>query len=103
MTYDVLIIGAGITGCVLAERLASRGKKILIIDKRDHIGGNCYDKLKQGVMMHKYGSHQFRTNSKKVKDYLSKFTEFGQYKNHLIFRPRHKGLFTLSFLGAFPA
>ncbi len=76
MTYDVLIIGAGITGCVLAERLASRGKKILIIDKRDHIGGNCYDKLKQGVMMHKYGSHQFRTNSKKVKDYLSKFTEF---------------------------
>ena len=82
MTYDILIVGAGITGCVLAERFASVGRKVLIIDKRDRIGGNCYDKLEKGVLIHKYGPHQFRTNSKKVKDYLSKFTEWMPYSVH---------------------
>lgn len=75
--YDFLIVGAGISGIVLAERLASIGKKILIIDERDHIGGNCYDFYDSaGVLVHKYGPHYFRTNSKHIFDYLSKFTSW---------------------------
>jgi UDP-galactopyranose mutase len=75
---DYLIVGAGLAGCVLAERLAGRlGKKVLIVDKRDHIGGNCYDYYDQaGILVHKYGPHYFRTDSKKVLDYLSQFTDW---------------------------
>jgi len=79
--YDYLIVGAGISGCVLAERLASIGKKILIIDKRNHIGGNCYDFYDEaGVLVHKYGPHYFRAKSQEVIDYLSKFTEWIPHK-----------------------
>ncbi len=78
----ILIVGAGISGIVLAERFAAIGKQVTIIDKRNHIGGNCYDKYVKGVLTPIYGPHQFRTNSKKVKDYLSKFTEWIPYKIH---------------------
>ncbi len=81
---DYLIVGAGLTGCVLAEKLArQRNKTVLIVDKRDHIGGNCYDYYDQsGILVHKYGPHYFRTDNKQVMDYLSRFTEWRhhQYK-----------------------
>lgn len=76
--YDYLIIGAGFSGCVLAERISSQlGKRVLIVDKRNHIGGNAYDNYNEyGILIHKYGPHWFHTNDKKVMDYLSKFTEW---------------------------
>jgi UDP-galactopyranose mutase len=80
--YDYLIVGAGFSGCVLAERITSQlNEKVLIVDKRDHIGGNCHDYYdSQGVLVHKYGPHYFRTNSQEVIDYLSKFTEWRPYE-----------------------
>lgn len=76
--YDYLVVGAGLAGCVMAERLASQSdKKVLIIDKRPHIGGNCYDRIDDaGVLIHQYGPHYFRTDSQEVFDYLSNFTEW---------------------------
>jgi len=82
--FDFLIVGAGLAGCVLAERIASRlDKKVLIVDKRDHIGGNCYDFYNEdGILIHAYGPHYFRTNDGKVFAYLSQFTawHYHQYK-----------------------
>ncbi len=74
--YDAYIIGAGPVGCVLAERLASElNLKVLIVEKRNHVAGNCFDTYHQsGVMIHRYGPHYFRTNSEEMVQYLSKFT-----------------------------
>lgn len=85
MKYDYLIVGAGFAGCVTAERIASQlDKKVMIIDSRGHIGGNCYDYLDEnGILVHKYGPHAFHTNNKRVWDYLSNFTEWNNY-NHLV-------------------
>ena len=80
MKVDYLIVGAGFTGGTLAERLASAGKRVLVVDRRDHIGGNAYDEMdSHGVLIHRYGPHIFHTNSKKVFDYLSRFTEWRPY------------------------
>jgi UDP-galactopyranose mutase len=80
MKVDYLIVGAGFTGATLAERLASAGKRVLVVDRRDHIGGNAYDEYDpHGVLVHRYGPHIFHTNSKKVWDYLSQFTEWRPY------------------------
>lgn len=78
MHYDFLIVGAGFSGAVLAERLASQcGRTCLIIDRRDHIGGNAYDcPDAAGVRLHQYGPHYFRTNSDRIVEYLSRFTEW---------------------------
>ena len=78
MTWDYLIVGAGFAGAVLAERLASqRGATCLVIDRRDHIGGNAYDATdRAGVLVHCYGPHYFRTNSDRIVAYLSQFTEW---------------------------
>lgn len=77
MEYDYVIVGAGLAGSVFAERLASLKKKILIIEKRDHIGGNCFDYYNSdGILVHKYGPHWFHTNSKIVVKYLSDFTQW---------------------------
>jgi UDP-galactopyranose mutase len=86
MEYDYLIVGAGLAGSVMAERLASQqNKKILLIEKRGHIGGNAYDEYdKNGILIHKYGPHIFHTNSKEVFDYLSQFTEWIPYEHRVL-------------------
>lgn len=83
--FDYLIVGAGFAGSVLAERLArGSGKKVLLIDKRSHIGGNAYDHYDQnGILVHKYGPHIFHTNSREVFDYLSRFTEWRPYEHRV--------------------
>lgn len=74
---DILIVGAGAVGTVAAERAANKGYKVLIVEKRNHIAGNCYDEVfKNGVLIHKYGPHYFRTNDESLLTYLSKFTEW---------------------------
>ncbi|MGE5463916.1 MAG: UDP-galactopyranose mutase [Syntrophothermus sp.] len=84
--FDYLIVGAGFAGSVLAERLASgSGKKVLIIDRRPHIGGNAYDYFNpEGILIHKYGPHIFHTNSHEVFNYLSQFTEWRQYQHRVL-------------------
>ena len=84
--FDYLIVGAGFAGSVLAERLATRSnKKVLIIDKRSHIAGNAYDHYnEEGVLVHKYGPHIFHTNSKDVFDYLSQFTDWRSYEHRVL-------------------
>src|SRR5690625_732796 len=81
MKVDYLIVGAGFTGSVLAERIASvLDKKVLVVEKRNHIGGHAYEYYDEfGVLVHKYGPHIFHTNSKKVWQYLSHFTKWRPY------------------------
>src|SRR5579872_7102361 len=83
---DYLIVGAGFAGCVLAERLArGSNKKVLICDKRSHIGGNAYDHYNSdGILVHTYGPHIFHTNSREVFEYLSQFTEWRPYEHHVL-------------------
>ena len=83
--YDSLIVGAGVAGSVLAERLASQhGARVLLIDRRPHVGGNAYDELNEaGILYHKYGPHIFHTNSDAVVDYLSQFTEWRPYEHRV--------------------
>ena len=83
--FDYLIVGAGFAGAVMAERLASFGNKILIIDKRPHIGGNTYDYFNnEGILIHKYGPHIFHTNSKEVFEYLGQFTAWRSYEHRVL-------------------
>ena len=84
--FDYLIVGAGFAGSVLAERLASQAnKKVLILDKRDHIAGNAYDYYNNdGILIHKYGPHIFHTNSKEVFNYLDQFTEWRPYEHRVL-------------------
>ncbi|MFP4369306.1 MAG: UDP-galactopyranose mutase [Candidatus Kapaibacterium sp.] len=86
MKFDYLIVGSGYTGCVLAERISNLlDKKVLLVEKRNHIGGNSYDHYdEQGILVHKYGPHIFHTMSKKVWDYLSGFTAWKQYYHHVL-------------------
>jgi len=84
--FDYLIVGAGFAGSVLAERLAKVStKRVLICDRRNHIGGNAYDHYNEaGILVHKYGPHIFHTNSRDVFEYLSQFTEWRQYEHHVL-------------------
>jgi UDP-galactopyranose mutase len=84
--YDWLIVGAGFAGSVLAERLASeRNERVLIIDRRNHVGGNAYDRYDEaGLLIHQYGPHIFHTNSKQIFDHLSKFTEWRFYEHRVL-------------------
>ena len=84
--FDYLIVGAGLAGSVLAERLASiANKKVLLIDKRNHIAGNTYDFYNnEGILVHKYGPHIFHTNSKEVFDYLGNFTAWRPYEHKVL-------------------
>ncbi len=84
--FDYLIVGAGLAGAVMAERLANRtGKKILLVDKRNHVGGNTFDYYNQdGILVHKYGPHIFHTNSKEVYEYLGGFTTWRPYEHRVL-------------------
>ena len=84
--FDYMVVGAGFAGSVIAERLASQeNKKILLVDKRKHIGGNTYDFYnKDGILVHQYGPHIFHTNSREVFDYLGKFTEWRPYEHRVL-------------------
>jgi UDP-galactopyranose mutase len=84
--YDYLIVGAGLFGGICARELTNNGKKVLVIDKRDHIGGNCYTSNEGGINVHTYGPHIFHTNNKQVWDYINQFVEF----NHFTYRPKVK-------------
>jgi len=88
--YDYLIVGAGFAGSILAERLASQhGARVLLIDRRPHIGGNAYDeKNSDGILYHKYGPHIFHTNSEQVVEYLSQFTKWRPYEHRVLAQAR---------------
>lgn len=86
MIFDHIIVGAGFAGCVMAERLATQlGSRVLIIEQRNHIGGNCFDFTDEhGLMVHKYGPHLFHTDSSRVFQYLSLFTEWLDYQHEVL-------------------
>ncbi len=79
--YDYLIVGAGLFGSVFAHEQTKNGKKCLVIDKRNHIGGNIYTENRNGINVHKYGAHIFHTSDKEVWDYVNEFAEFNDYIN----------------------
>ncbi len=84
--FDYLIVGAGFSGSVLAERLATGlNKRVLIVDRRAHIGGNAYDEYNQdGVLVHRYGPHIFHTNAQRIIDYLSRYTQWRPYEHRVL-------------------
>ncbi len=84
--FDTLVVGAGFAGSIVAERLASQlGQRVLVIDRRDHVGGNAYDYVDEhGVLVHRYGPHIFHTNADKVVDYLSQFTDWLPYEHRVV-------------------
>lgn len=84
--YDSIIIGCGFAGAVAARELAEKkGQNVLVIDAREHVGGNCYDRLDEnGILIHQYGPHIFHTNIKRVYEYLSRFTEWYEYRHEVV-------------------
>lgn len=94
--YDYLIVGAGLYGAVFAQQAAAAGKKVLVIDKRDHIAGNVYTKKVEGINVHVYGAHIFHTNNKAVWNYITRFAEFNRFTNSPV--ANYKGeLYSLPF------
>lgn len=94
--YDYLIVGAGLFGSIFAYEASKRGKKCLVIDKRNHIGGNVYCEEIEGINVHKYGAHIFHTSNKKVWDYVNSFVEFNRYTNSPVANYKEK-LYNLPF------
>src|SRR3954451_21174065 len=83
--YDVMVVGAGFAGSVIAERFASAGRSVLVLDRRPHIAGNAYDHPDSaGVLIHRYGPHIFHTNAVQIVDYLSRFTEWRPYEHRVL-------------------
>ena len=79
--YDFLLVGAGLFNAVFAYEAGKKNKKCLVVEKRNHIGGNCYTEPIEGIMVHKYGAHIFRTSNKKIWDYMNSFSEFNHFIN----------------------
>lgn len=94
--YDYLIVGAGLFGATIANRAKNLGKKVLVIDKRDHIAGNVYTEEIEGINVHKYGAHIFHTDYKDVWDYVNSFIEFNRYTNSPVARIENK-IYNLPF------
>ena len=96
LMYDYIIIGAGLYGSVFAQRAKAVGKKVLVIDKRDHIAGNVYTEKVAGIDVHKYGAHIFHTNNQEVWDYVNRFVTFNRFTNSPV--ANYKGqLYSLPF------
>ena len=94
--YDYLVVGSGLFGSVFAREAKNRGKSVLVIDKRNNVGGNIYTENIEGIHVHKYGAHIFHTNNKEVWDYLNKYIEFNRFTNSPI--ANYKGeLYSLPF------
>ena len=96
MKYDTLIVGAGLYGAVFARELSDRGKRVLVIEKRNHVGGNVYTEDVEGIQVHVYGAHIFHTNDKKVWNYVNRFAEFNRYTNSPVANYRGE-LYSLPF------
>lgn len=94
--YDYLIVGAGLFGSVFAHEAKKKGKKVLVIDKRSHIGGNIYTENINGIQVHKYGAHIFHTSSKEIWDYIQQFAEFNRYTNAPVAKYKNE-LYNLPF------
>lgn len=96
MSYDFLIVGSGLFGCICARELTDLGYKCLVIESRNHIGGNCYTDLKDNIHIHSYGPHIFHTDSKEVWSYINRFTSFSDFKLNVV--ANYKGdIFSLPF------
>ena len=96
MKYDYLIVGAGLFGAVFARAATDAGRRVLVIDRRDHVGGNIYTEDVEGINVHRYGAHIFHTNDKAVWEYVTRFAEFNRYTNSPV--ANYKGeLYSLPF------
>ncbi len=96
MKYDYLVVGAGLYGAVFAHEAKNAGKKVLVIDRRDHIAGNVYTEEVEDINVHKYGAHIFHTNNKEVWEYVNRFAEFNRFTNSPV--ANYKGeLYSLPF------
>lgn len=96
MKYDYLVVGAGLYGAVFAHEAKKRGKKVLVIDQRDHIAGNVYSEKIEDIHVHKYGAHIFHTNNKEVWNYITQFAEFNRFTNSPVAN-YHGELYSLPF------
>lgn len=96
MKYDYLIVGAGLFGAVFAQQAKSKGKRVLVIEKRPNIGGNVYTEKIEGISVHKYGAHIFHTNKKEIWDYVNKFADFNNFVNSPIAN-YHGDIYSLPF------
>lgn len=96
MKYDYLIVGAGLFGAVFAQQAKSKGKRVLVIEKRPNIGGNVYTEKIEGINVHKYGAHIFHTNKKEIWDYVNKFADFNNFINSPIAN-YHGDIYSLPF------
>lgn len=96
MKYDYLIVGSGLFGSVFAHEMTKAGKYCLVLERRDHVGGNVYCEEKEEIRIHKYGAHIFHTSNKAVWDYVNRFVEFNNYVNSPV--ANYKGeLYNLPF------
>ena len=84
MRYDYLIVGSGFFGSICAHELTKSGKKVLVIDTRNHVGGNCYTENRNGINLQVYGAHIFHTSNKEVWDWINQFAEFNTYRHHVL-------------------
>lgn len=96
MKYDYLIVGAGLYGATIANKLKKHGYKVLVIDKRNHIAGNIYTEDVEGIQVHKYGAHIFHTNNKEVWDYVTRFATFNRFTNSPIAKYKG-GIYSMPF------
>ncbi|MBR4393510.1 MAG: UDP-galactopyranose mutase [Oscillospiraceae bacterium] len=94
--YDYLIVGAGLFGATFARQMQEKGKSVLVLDKREHVGGNAFTEELEGIQVHRYGAHIFHTNDKTVWDYINRFTEFNRFTNSPIAN-YHGEIYSLPF------